>query len=205
MPPQDPWVTPTPHNTTLLVLCGGKGARMGGVDKPLLYWREHTMLEHVLASVPEEMPKLISANRNISTYAQRAPVVEDHQLLKRYSMQPGPLVGVLAGLQAMADHSSQRWLLVSPGDTPGLPADWYPTMQQSAKHTRAYALVAHDGERQQHLHLLLHRSVTANLLAYLTGGGVAVFAWLAEIQAAQAAFAAPGAFRNINRPEDLTD
>jgi len=200
-----PWTAPGVSNTTLLVLCGGQGTRMGGADKPLLPWRDRAMLDHVLASVPEGMPKLISANRNVDTYALRAPVLQDSTVLQQYSLQPGPLVGVLAGLQQISLDDTQQWLLVCPGDTPCLTADWWQVMQQSAAEHRAYAVVAHDGERQQHLHLLLHQHLSADLLAYLQRGRIAVFKWLANLQAVQAAFAEPAGFTNINRPEDLED
>ena len=65
------------------------------------------------------------------------------------------------------------------------------------------AIVAFDGERQQHLHLLLHQRLIKSLQDYLQTGRRAVHEWLGQIRASQALFDAPQAFRNINRPEDL--
>ena len=67
-----------PDDLTFLVLCGGAGRRMGGADKPLTPWRGTPMVDHVLASVPPAIPRLISANRNIDAYGRRAPVVRAH-------------------------------------------------------------------------------------------------------------------------------
>lgn len=178
---------------------------MGGQDKPLLPWRGRTMLEHVLASVPAAMHKLISANRNLAVYAQSAPVLEDSEVLAQSVIQPGPLVGVLAGLRELSANVTQQWLLISPGDTPCLADNWWQVMQQTAVQSQAPAVVAHDGERQQHLHMLLHISLTPALLDYLVGGEIAVFRWLQQCQAVSAQFSTPAAFRNINQPADFRE
>ena len=178
---------------------------MGGQDKPLMTWGERSMVEHVLASVPSTMPKLISANRNVEAYGELAPVIEDQKLLSQCGVQPGPLVGVLAGLQRLhteADYA-QEWLLVCPGDTPCLADDWWEVMQTTAKEHQSQLVVAHDGERQQHLHMLVHKCLVGALSEYLHNSQVAVFRWLELNQATTANFSAPAAFRNINQPEDL--
>ena len=199
--------TPAPHtaNTLFLVLCGGQGVRMGGTDKPLLAWRGQPMVDQVLNSVPASMAKLISANRNLECYRERAGVLEDAPLLQRHDISTGPLVGILAGLEALEGDSEQEWLLVSPGDTPCLPSNWWQTMLNTADSSHSRAVVAFDGKRQQHLHLLLHQGLREALLAYLEAGHIAVFQWLQQIDAQRAIFDDPAAFRNINQPADLEE
>lgn len=188
---------PTAADTSLLVLCGGDGRRMGGEDKPLLEWRGRCMVDHVLASVPDDMPKLISANRNLQAYATRGEVITDAEVAAATN-PGGPLTGVLGGLTKM--HT--EWLLVAPGDSPALPRDWWRTMF-AASHN-ACSVVAHDGERQQNLHLLLHHSMRANLAGYLRDGRYEVYRWLAKIELRQAMFHNPGGFINVNQPGDLS-
>ncbi len=170
---------------------------MGGEDKPLLLWRGRCMVDHVLASVPGDMPKLISANRNLTEYAMRGEVITDAEVAPAADPR-GPLTGVLAGLTKMRTE----WLLVAPGDSPALPRDWWRTMF-SACHNGC-SVVAHDGERQQNLHLLLHHSVQASLASYLRDGSYEVYRWLAGLELRQAMFHDPGGFINVNQPGDLS-
>jgi molybdopterin-guanine dinucleotide biosynthesis protein A len=202
---QHAWTPPLPANTTFLVLCGGQGLRMGGADKPLLAWHGQPMIDRVLSSVPADMAKLISANRNLTQYAQRGHVVEDATILRRFKAATGPLVGIMAAFEALAEQPEQRWLLISPGDTPCLPRVWWQVMQQTAADKQVDAVVAFDGERQQHLHLLAHRRLAESLRDYLRTGHKAVYVWLESVHAERACFDDPQAFRNVNQPADLQD
>ena len=76
-------------------------------------------------------------------------------------------------------------------------------MLRAAVEGHSRAVVAHDGDRQQHLHVLLHQSLMASLTAYLQAGKFAVFEWLADTGAVPAQFSNSAAFKNFNRPEDL--
>ena len=183
-------------DTTFLILCGGAGSRMAGRDKPLLEFHGKPMLDHVLASAPDHMPRLISANRNLDQYQQRAGIVTDQA--HSINGASGPLMGIYAGLCT----ATTTWLLVAPGDTPCLADGWWRVMQRASGGTRN--VVAHDGQRQQRLHLLLHRKqVIVSLRDYLSAGHHQVYAWLESVDLVQAQFDTPDAFRNINTEQDL--
>ncbi|XOV81984.1 MAG: molybdenum cofactor guanylyltransferase [bacterium] len=194
--------TPSPEpgilNTTLLVLCGGAGRRMQGEDKPLLRWQDQPMVQHVIASVPAAMPKLISANRNTEIYRQWAPVVTDNEVMDVNEKFPGPLVGILGGLSVC----KTPWLLVCPGDTPALPRNWC-NLLLAGKEPAADGAVVHDGERQQHLHLLLDCRLRASLQRFLAEGGYQVFRWLELLKLSTIRINNPEAFRNINSPDEM--
>ena len=171
---------------------------MQGRDKPLLPWHGVPMVQRILATVPAEMPKLISANRNLDTYRQWAPVVTDLPVTAKAEDYQGPLAGILSGLHAC----NTPWLLVSPGDTPALPMNWCDVLMQSVD-GHADGAVVHDGERQQHLHLLLKCDVEKDLERFLAAGGYQVYKWLQTMQLSTARFADRMAFRNMNSPADL--
>ena len=171
---------------------------MQGQDKPLLPWHGVPMVQRILATVPADMPKLISANRNLDVYRQWAPVVTDSPVTPTEDSFQGPLTGILSGLQACKTH----WLLVCPGDTPALPVNWCEVLMRDVE-CHGDGAVAHDGERQQHLHLLLKREVKTDLERYLTTGGYQVYKWLRTLQLTVAKFPDSRAFRNLNSPEDL--
>ena len=187
-------VTPTPENLSCLILCGGEARRMGGVDKPLVIYEGKPMVDHVLASIPRVAEVLISANRNLEAYATRGRVVTDSSVDIDGS---GPLVGIYAGLLAC----TTPWLLVAPGDTPRLPRHWGEKMIDASM--GAHNVVAHDGERQQHLHLLLRKDVAADLQYYLVNGYHEVYRWLEMLSPVQANFSNPRAFVNVNSESDL--
>ncbi|MDT3721543.1 molybdenum cofactor guanylyltransferase MobA [Pseudomonas oryzihabitans] len=106
---------PTPTATSILILAGGRGQRMGGRDKGLVDWRGQPLVAQVQAAVRVLTDDLIiSCNRNAERYAQWADqVVADEE-----PDFPGPLAGLLAGL-AVARHD---WVLLLPCDAPRIDA-----------------------------------------------------------------------------------
>ncbi len=179
---------------SLLVLCGGEARRMGGVDKPLVIYAGKPMVDQVLASAPAVTEVLISANRSLDDYARRGTVVTDRSA---GIGGQSPLLGIYAGLLTC----TTPWLLVSPGDTPRLPRRWGDKMIDASQ--GQHNVVAHDGERQQHLHLLLRRDVVDDLRAFLESGQYEVYRWLENLDLVRAQFSNPDAFINVNKEADL--
>ena len=104
-----------------VVLAGGLAQRMGGGDKPLREIGGRTILARVLARLaPQCECLLLSANGDPLRFASFGlPVIADG--VKHY---PGPLAGVLAGLDWAAAHRPNvQWILSAPGDCPFLPRD----------------------------------------------------------------------------------
>src|SRR4051794_24267998 len=99
---------------TGLILAGGRGRRMGGVDKGLQVLRGKPMIAWVLARIAPQVDEvLINANQNLGEYRRFGPRVVPDGI----SGFAGPLAGLQAGLDA-AEH-----LLVAtcPCDSPFLP------------------------------------------------------------------------------------
>ena len=101
---------------TGLILAGGRGSRMGGVDKGLQVFQGAPMAMHTLMRLsPQVGHVLINANRNLAAYESfGVPVVVD-------SMPDfaGPLAGILAGLE----QCQTPYLLTAPCDSPFVPTD----------------------------------------------------------------------------------
>jgi molybdopterin-guanine dinucleotide biosynthesis protein A len=108
--------------TTLgLVLAGGLARRMGGGDKARIHVGGATILERVLARLKPQCARiLLNANGDPARFADTGlPVVADDVV-----GFPGPLAGLLAGLDWAAAHAPDLPDVVSvPGDCPFLPAD----------------------------------------------------------------------------------
>ena len=93
-----------------VLLCGGTGQRLGGVDKPLLDGGNASLAQQALARLAGKLDEwVVSANRNRARYAAFGhPVVADART------DEGPL----AGIAAAAGATEREWLYVQPGDAP---------------------------------------------------------------------------------------
>ena len=111
-----------PHPPTIrLVLAGGLARRMGGGDKAHIEIGGSTIIDRVLATLSGQCAGVvINANGDPARFADTgceviADNVPDH---------PGPLAGILAGLDWLAAQGRGiEWLLSVPGDCPFLPDD----------------------------------------------------------------------------------
>lgn len=189
---------PTCPPLTGVILAGGRATRMGGRDKGLLEYQGKPLIEHALERLAPQVDELlINANRHMDVYQQYTyPVIKD--TLADY---PGPLAGILAGLQR-AKHDV---VLCIPCDTPHYPRDLAQPLYQTLIETQKNIAVAHDGERLQPLHLMLHRDCAQSIQRFLQSGERAVRVWLEREMAGTCVLQAvpPDSFTNINGPDDL--
>ncbi len=112
-----------------LLLAGGLARRMGGGDKPLRSIAGRTILAHVVERLqPQCDTLLINANGDPQRFASYGlPVIADS--VPDFA---GPLAGVLAGLDWMAEHRSDlTWMVSVAADTPFIPADLVSRLQEA--------------------------------------------------------------------------
>ena len=102
------------QDITGLVLAGGRGSRMGGVDKGLQTHHGMPLAQHALLRLGTQVGELmINANRNLGAYeSMGVPVWPDAS-----ADYPGPLAGLLAGLE----RCETPYLVSVPCDTPNFP------------------------------------------------------------------------------------
>ena len=194
-------VAPTREATTGLILAGGRGQRLGGVDKGLQPWRGLPLVDHALARLaPQVREVMISANRNASAYASRVTRV----LADESDDFPGPLAGILAGLRA----ASTAWLAVVPCDSPRLPLDLVERLARGVGDAAGAVVQRDHGDGQLRLEpvcCVLSTALADDLERYLADGGRKVEGWVSR-HAATVLFDrlddAP-AFANINTLADL--
>jgi molybdopterin-guanine dinucleotide biosynthesis protein A len=188
-------VPPVPAEITGLVLAGGRGLRMGGLDKGLQPLEGRPLAAHALQRLaPQVGPLMISANRNLPAYAALgAPVWPDAD-----AGFAGPLAGLLAGL----DHCTTPWLASVPCDAPCLPADLVARLSAAVAETGADMAVAATREagllRPQPVFCLLHTQLRAALREQLACGRLAVQAWADAQRAVRVVFEDAAAFLNAN-------
>lgn len=189
-------VTPQ-HDVTALILAGGAGRRMGGVDKGLLPLDGKPLVQYVIDAIaPQVAGIIISANRNLDAYRRFGyPVIED-----RLPGNPGPLAGIAQGLLT----AETRFLLTIPCDAPWVAPDLAVRMCGAMDSQPVQVAIAHDGERLQPAHLLLGSDLSDEVDGALAAGERKVRSWVLALAHVEVDFAdRRECFANINAPSDL--
>ena len=203
--------TLTMHNTpaiTGLILAGGRGSRMGGVDKGLQNFRGmplalQTLMRLQLQSLPlQEI--LINANRNLAAYKSLGVLVWPDSI----EGFAGPLAGFLTGLE----RCETPLLLTVPCDTPLFPLDLVERLcmaihEQDADLAMAAAPEADGTVRAQPVFCLLKTELLESLVKFTQCGGRKIDAWTAQHRCAIVPFDLPSdsqhAFANANTLTEL--
>jgi len=193
---------PTALNITGLVLAGGRGTRMDGLDKGLVLLDGKPMVAHVIARLaPQVHSLIINANRNQDSYAAFGhPVWADEQ---------PDFAGPLAGLQAGLHRCTSPYLVTAPCDSPYLPHDLVQHLAQALASADTDLAVASTSEdhyltiQPQPVFMLLKTSLLTDLNDYLQGGGRKIETWYRRLNYCETLFTDSDAFRNINTREQL--
>jgi molybdopterin-guanine dinucleotide biosynthesis protein A len=185
---------------TGLILAGGRGTRMGGVDKGLQPYRGVPLALHaMLRLAPQVGEVMINANRNLSAYeSMGVPVWPD--VVPDYA---GPLAGWLAGLE----RCSTPFMVTVPCDTPDFPLDLVEGLARGlveADAEIAMAATRVDGATQiQPVFCLLKAGLLESLAAFLDGGQRKVAGWTRQHRCVEVMFDEPAAFFNANTVVEL--
>ena len=197
------------QDITGLVLAGGRGSRMGGVDKGLQNFQGLPLALHTLMRLsPQVGETMLNANRNLAAYeAFGAPVWPD-----TLSDHAGPLAGFLTGLE----RCETPYLLTVPCDTPRLPLDLAERLASALVREGADIAMAAapevkpDGStevRAQPVFCLLKIELSESLVVFTHAGGRKIDAWTAQHKTILVPFDAPTddplAFANINTLTEL--
>ena len=190
-----------PHvDVTGLVLAGGRGSRMGGVDKGLQPYRGIPLVRHALNRLaPQVGAVMINANRNLEVYAALSVPVWPDEIADF----PGPLAGMLAGLT----HCATPYLVTVPCDSPHFPLDLVARLAAGLTQNpsdMATAYTRADGRLfPQPVFCLLHRSLLERLRSFIVSGERKTGAWARTQRSAPVIFEDEAAFANINTLEEL--
>jgi molybdopterin-guanine dinucleotide biosynthesis protein A len=190
----EPAAPPTAAGIAGVVLAGGRGTRMGGLDKGWVPFEGRALVEHALARLaPQVGTVLISASRNLERYETLGwAVVPDAPEHRGRFL--GPLAGMLAALRA----APLPWAVFVPCDAPVLPLDLVARLAAAGAGGRA-ALACCRGQREP-VFCLLPRSMAPALAAALEHGERRPGEFLQRMQAVEVAFDDAAAFANINTP-----
>ena len=199
---------------TAVVLAGGRGSRMGGVDKGLQNFRGMPLVMHALMRLQMQEGSLVSesmvnANRNLSAYESMGVSVWPDASPDEFA---GPLAGFLTGLE----RCETPYLLTVPCDTPLFPLNLAQRMLDALEEAEADIAVASAPEtdasgqtrtRPQPVFCLMKAELMESLVAFMQSGGRKIDAWTAQHRVAEARFDRAGddpqAFANANTVQEL--
>ena len=190
-------------DTLGVILAGGLARRMGGGDKPLRGFGGLALLDRVLAALrPQVAEVLLNANGDPGRFAAWAlPVARDG-----FAGHPGPLAGVLAGMDwAAAERPDLPWIVTVPGDAPFLPADLAARLHAAREAAGLPLACAASAGRTHPPVALWPVRLRADLRAALAAGERKVDRWTARHGCATASWPdfPLDPFFNANTPEDL--
>ena len=182
---------------TGVVLAGGQGSRMGGVDKGLQPFRGKPMVAHAIERfAPQVDELLVNANRNLEAYGAFG-----HRVI---ADEIAGFAGPLAGFERGLAHARGELVATVPCDSPFLPADLVARLRGALEREGAQLAVARAGGQAHPVFCLMRRSVHPSLQEFLLSGQRKIDRWYAALRVAEVAFDDEAdAFLNINSPAEL--
>ena len=189
-----------------IILAGGRATRMGGGDKGLREVGGQRLIDRVIARIaPQCGPIALNANGDPSRFADLGlPVLPDS-----LPDHPGPLAGVLAGMDWAASIGAEAVISVA-ADTPFFPRDLVERLEAAAGPS-GLALAASPDEQGKLWHHptfgLWPVALRDDLREALKGGLRKVVLWTDRHGAGTASFASSpfDPFFNINTPDDIAE
>lgn len=194
---------------TGVVLAGGRGSRMGGVDKGLQLYDDTPLAKHAIQRLrPQVGNLLVNANRNLETYKTWGSAVDAEVVVDGLADFAGPLAGFLVGLQ----QCKTSFLMTVPCDTPRFPSDLVARLSEAlVQHDADIAMASSPDEegvlRHQPVFCLMKQTLLESLKVFTDADGRKIGAWAALQKLVRVNFNEahddPKAFYNANTLEDL--
>ncbi len=202
------------QSITAVILAGGRGSRMGGVDKGLQSFNGVPLALHALMRLQMQEGSLIAetmvnANRNLAAYEAMGVSVWPDASPDAFA---GPLAGFLTGLE----RCETPLLLTVPCDSPLFPLDLVQRLHDALENEQADIAVASAPEldtqgathtRAQPVFSLMRSSLMESLVQFMHSGGRKIDAWTAQHTTVLVPFDLPGdnpqAFANANTLAEL--
>lgn len=185
------------NDITGLILAGGRGSRMGDVDKGLQVFQGKPMVAHVVTRLGLQVDKiLINANRNLDAYAQFGHRVVADAI--------DGFAGPLAGLHIGMTNATTPLIVTAPCDSPFLPLDLVQRLNDALSAHNADLAVAKTFAQAHPVFCLTKTSLAPHLHAFLASGQRKIDIWYASLNVIEVAFDdQERAFANINTLDEL--
>ena len=186
---------PTRETVTGIILCGGKGSRLDGHDKPLLKLGKDRLVDHICERLENQVTEIIiSCSRNVAIYE-----ATHHRIAIDKELNQGPLAGLCEAFQLV----ETEWAFTTPGDVPFLSTDIISLLATDAREQGVGVPVV--ANARQNLCLLLNRDRMNQLVQFHAEGGQAVKHWLEAEEAKSTDLTnIEESFFNVNTEQELS-
>jgi len=188
-------------NLTAVILAGGNGSRMGGLDKGLVPFNNNPLISYAINAVtPHVSEIIISANRNISQYQEFGyKVIKDD-----ITGGLGPLAGIYTGLL----NCKTEYLISIPCDTPFLPDNLVTNLMNPVHEKNFNGAIPYNklNNEKKLFHptvMLLRAKLKKSLANYLNTGGRKIRIWTDAESFCEVLFDNKKHFENFNTLDDL--
>ena len=206
---------------TALILAGGRGVRMGGVDKGLQSFRGLPLVQHALKRLVDQSGAplygvLVNANRNHELYLVQAESCFGAGKALVFADRVQDFSGPLAGFEAGLALCRSPLLLTVPCDSPLFPLDLAARLLSSLVAADADVAVVDAPEagpegridlRSQPVFCLMKAGLHDSLAGFLASGRRKIDAWTAQHRVVRVPFNTaldnPHAFANANTLDEL--
>lgn len=176
-----------------IVLAGGRGTRMQGIDKGLVNYQGRPMIEHVVERISTQVDDIIiSANRNLQRYGAYADRVVSDEVTG--------FNGPLSGIASCLPYCKHPRVLVVACDMPRLPQDLVQLLQQAMAQHPVSIITC---EQRPQLAMLISVKLLPTLNAALAHGDFKLMDWVTAQPHSCYEYPDPAAFTNLNSPHDL--
>ena len=178
-----------------VILAGGQSKRMG-TNKSLIELHNKPLIEHVYDRLIEQVSDVsINTNQPIKIFPKNI------QFQDRILNNPGPLVGIQAGLF----YAKQNWVQFCPNDCPFLPINLVEKLSFCIKDKGPTIILPSLFDRLEPVFMLCHRSLLKNLDKFISSGERKMELWIKENNYKAVNFSDPKAFVNINTHSELSN
>ena len=184
------------NEISAVILAGGQGLRMDGMDKGLVEFRGLPLIAHVTSVIKSKVDKIfISANRSFDAYSFYGEVIEDDLV----GFQ-GPLAGISKALKVC----STDYLIVLPCDSPLVDSQLVDELINKMEQRDADICVAHDGSIMHATFALMKSNLNNSLEQFLDEGGRKMALWYRQQKLERVDVSDRlVVLTNLNKPEDL--
>lgn len=204
-------MTTTDKHMPIVILAGGRGRRLGNVDKCLLPLAGSSVLQHLLFSLAHQSEAIyLNANGELSRFVEfNLPIIKDTNFA-----DAGPLAGVINAMQHFEHEKKSKYFVTIPGDCPFVPKNYVQALFDAFINSSVDLVYASANSNKHYVCAIWSVDLLAPLQHYLQSGARSVGQFIhsqnfqcidfSHVNTTAHDENSPSHFFNINTPEQLT-
>ena len=188
------------NGITCIILAGGQSKRMGGNNKALIPFKNHTLIEHVIEVIQPQVDRIIiSANQDLAYLKNLGySVIEDR------IRDQGPLIGI----SSVTDQIKTTNVVITPCDVINIPKDYAEKLINNLNSNLSDIAIAKTNSGIQYLNCALTINTINDLTIEIEKGTRRVSKWQSRLKKSYVKFNDHDGqipFMNLNQPKDFVN